>query len=448
MSRPTRDLIAWFDVSAGAAGDMICGALIDAGAPLDRVQAAVDAVIPAVVRLRAEPVTRAGLRATDLTVEVLIPDAEHRSWSTIRALLDRSALEPAVRASATAVFARLAEAEGRVHGIAADDVHFHEVGALDSIADVVGSCAALNALGIDTGPGMEAGLGTGRIGAHRIVAGSMALGSGHVSGAHGQLPVPVPAVLELVRGWSVLAGGMGELTTPTGAAIVTALAGQCGPLPALIVEAVGVGAGDRDTPGRANVVRIVIGRPVAGTEGGPVVEGEGAAEGLVTAASAATVLETNVDDLDPRIWPGVLARLLAAGASDAWLTPILMKKGRPAHTLSVLSAPDRVATLRALILRETSAIGLREHVVTKHALARTWVPVPLPGGSVRIKVATSAGIVVHATPEFEDVAALAEMTGRPVRDVLEEAVAAALTAELAPGIPGRPEPVEPTESEG
>ncbi len=425
MTQPPPDLIAWFDVSAGSAGDMICGALIDAGAPLDLVQAAVDAVIPGAVRLRAEPVTRAGLRATDLTVQVLAADQDHRSWSTIRGLLERSALEPEVRAGATAVFARLAEAEGRVHGIEADDVHFHEVGALDSIADVVGSCAALHVLGL--GGGIAVAGGPSRIG-----AGPMALGSGQVKSAHGRLPVPVPAVLELVRGWSVVAGGVGELTTPTGAAIITALAGECAALPALTVEAVGTGAGDRDTPGRANVVRVVIGHP--GTIAA-VAEPASVADGLVTTASAATVLETNVDDLDPRVWPGVLARLLAAGASDAWLTPILMKKGRPAHTLSVLSSPDRAAALRAVILRETSAIGLREHAVTKHALDRVWVPVPVTGGNVRVKAAASAGVIVHATPEFEDVAALAEEAGRPVRDVLEEAVAAAVTAGLVPGSP-------------
>jgi uncharacterized protein (TIGR00299 family) protein len=411
-------LTAWLDVSAGVAGDMVCGALVDAGAPLDRLQAAADAVVPGCVRIEARTVTRSGLRATKVSVEVLARDERHRPWAAVRELLSRSSLPAPVLERADVVFARLAEAEGRVHGVGADRVEFHEVGSLDAIADVVGTCAALHVLGVDA-----------------VCAGPMALGSGEVVGAHGRLPVPVPAVLELTRGRRVLAGGEGELATPTGAAIVAALATDS-LLPELTISAVGVGAGDRDTPARPNVVRVVLGQP-PGPGAGPA--GLTGLAGLADATvSAAVLIETNVDDLDPRAWPAVLGQLLAAGAADAWLTPILMKKGRPAHTLSVLTDPGRAPALRRVVLRETSAIGLRETPATKHALARTWVPVPVAGGQVRVKVATAGGLIVHATAEFEDVAGVAAASRRPVRDVLEEAAAAAVAAGLTPGSPVPP----------
>jgi uncharacterized protein (TIGR00299 family) protein len=411
---PSPPLTAWLDVSAGVAGDMVCGALVDAGAPLDELQAAVEAVIPDSVGFEARTVTRGGLRATKLSVRVLVQDDRHRPWATVRDLLTGSSLPPPVLDMAGTVFARLAEAEGRVHGVPADRMEFHEVGALDAIADVVGACAALHALGVGS-----------------IRAGPMALGSGEVDGAHGRLPVPVPAVLELTRGRRVLAGGDGELATPTGAAIVTALATESTFLPELTISAVGVGAGHRDTAARPNVVRVVLGHPAGCGAGQPA--------GLPGSTVAAAVLiETNVDDLDPRVWPGVLGHLLSAGAADAWLTPILMKKGRPGHTLSVLAEPARAAALRRLVLEETSAIGLRETAATKHALARTWVRVPVTGGQVRIKVATSGGRIVHATAEFEDAAGVAAASGRPVRDVLEDAVAAAAAAGLTPGAAAPP----------
>ena len=295
--------IGWIDASAGVAGDMLLGALLDAGAPLPDVQAAIDAVIPDSVRLAVDTVNRAGLRATKLSVQVLAPDPPHRTWRAIEQRLHTADLADRVRADALAVFGRLAEAEGRVHGVPPDQIHFHEVGALDSVADIVGSCAALHALGIE-----------------RLTAGAVAVGSGTVRAAHGEIPVPVPAVAELARGWRIQAGGAGELTTPTGMALLAALA-ECTDLPALSVEAIGTGAGTRDTPGRPNVTRVLLGD---------------ALDAHADDEETLVVLEANVDDLDPRLWPGVLTRLLDAGAADAWLVPIVMKKGRPAHTLSVL----------------------------------------------------------------------------------------------------------------
>jgi len=389
----------WVDASAGVAGDMLLGALLDAGASLDVVRSAVGAVVPGEVAVRTSTVTRAGLRALKVDVESLGEGHPHRSWTRIRTLLESADLPTAVRESALAVFARLADAEGRVHGVPPDDVVFHEVGSWDAIADIVGVCAALADLGVG-----------------RVTASPVAVGSGRVRAAHGELPVPPPAVLELARGWQVVAGGEGELATPTGMALLRALADGCGALPPIAVAAVGIGAGSRNTAGRPNVVRVVVGTPDAAPTTSPM-----------------WVLETNIDDLDPRLWPTVLSALLAAGAADAWLVPILMKKGRPAHTLCVLTADAERAALRDAIFALTPTLGVRETPVSRVGLARDWRSVALPGGEVRVKVGLRAGRIAAATAEFEDAAALARARNVPVRQVLDEATAAAEAAGLRPG---------------
>jgi pyridinium-3,5-bisthiocarboxylic acid mononucleotide nickel chelatase len=382
----------WIDASAGIAGDMLLAALLDAGADLAVVQRAVDAVVPGSVRLTTTEVTRAGLRARKVAVEVLAADPPHRTWDTVQQLLGGND-------KARAVFGRLAEAEAHVHGIPVGEVRFHEVGALDAIADVVGICAALDDLGIAT-----------------VSAGEVALGSGTVRSAHGELPVPVPAVAHLARGWRVRGGGRGESATPAGMAVLRSLATTCEDLPSLTADAVGTGAGTRDTPGRANVVRVITGTRAA-------------------AAGSAVLLEANVDDLDPRLWPGVLARLLEAGADDAWLVPILMKKGRPAHTLSVLCRPERAAVLRDQVFEHTTTLGVREHDIRKHPLGRTFVDVPVAGGTIAVKVGLRDGVIMQVMPEFEQVAALARAQGRPERQVLQEARTAAAHAGLIEGGP-------------
>src|SRR5215207_5656542 len=342
---------------------MLLGALLDAGADTAAVQAAVDAVVPQAVAIRTTTVTRAGLRATKAAVDVATADQPHRRWVTVRDLIEKADLPGPVRARALAVFARLAVAEARVHGIEPDQVHFHEVGALDSIADVVGVAAALHDLQVDT-----------------VSAGPVALGAGTVRTAHGVLPVPVPAVAELSAGWPVSAGGQGELTTPTGMALVVTLAERSEDLPALRVSAVGVGAGTRDPAGRANVTRVVLGEQTARP---------------ADPTSTTLLLETNVDDFDPRLWPDVLQRLLRAGADDAWLVPILGKKGRPGHVLSVLSTPDRADVLRAEMLAGTSSIGVRETTYRKFALPRAWFDVALGERTVAVKVASRNGVIAQ-----------------------------------------------------
>lgn len=407
----------WIDASAGVAGDMLLGALVDAGADVGVIRRAVDRVIPGTVRLHVREVRRAGQRATKVDVEKVAADLPHRRWSEIRTMIASADLDGPVAAHVLAAFERLAQAEARVHGVAPEDVHFHEVGAWDSIADVVGVCAALGYLGVTS-----------------VSAGAVALGTGTVATAHGTLPVPVPAVLELARGWRVLRGGEGEQATPTGMALVTALAEQCEDLPAMTLAAVGVGAGTRDVAGQPNVVRAVV-----GTRELPLVAGDAGAGGLEADDGAqvapAVLVEANVDDLDPRVWPGVLAALLEAGAADAWLTPILMKKGRPAHVLAVLAAPERAAELRERIFRLVPTLGVRESTVRKTALGRSWREVLVGGERVRIKTGHRAGLIVTASPEFEDVVRVARERGEDVRTVLARAVAAADAAGLVPGEP-------------
>ena len=399
---------AWVDATAGIAGDMLVAALIDAGAPVGSLAVAVEKVIPGAVELTAAEVSRAGFRAIKFDITPVADGDGDRSWADIRTMLEDADLQVGVRERAQSVFLRLAEAEGRVHGIPAEDVHFHEVGAWDSIADVVAACAALDWLNVAS-----------------MSCSAIAVGSGQARSSHGDLPVPVPAVLELSSGWRVLAGGDGELATPTGVALLTALCEESSDLPAITVRAVGVGAGSREVEGRPNVVRVVLGvrADLSDASGGQ---------------AKLSVLEANVDDLDPRIWPTVLQSLLDAGAADAWLVPIVMKKGRPAHTLAVLTPPDRRDLLRTLMFDLTSTTGVRETGVHRMALARFWVPVSVTDGQVRIKVAHRDGQIVHATPEFEDAAEVAVKRAVPVRRVLEEAVAAAEQAGLVTGRPVPP----------
>ncbi|OPC77241.1 TIGR00299 family protein [Embleya scabrispora] len=394
---------AWVDASAGIAGDMLLAALVDAGAALDAVRAAVEAVVPGEVRLERTQVTRAGMRATRIEVTPSAHDHAHRTWREVRRLIEQAPLADPVRTSALAAFARLAVAEAHVHGTSPEEVHFHEVGAWDSIADVVGVCAALHDLTVT-----------------ELTAGPVALGFGRVTTAHGELPVPAPAVAELAAEWQVFAGGEGELATPTGLALLTTLARECAPLPHLRLERTGVGAGGRDIPGRPNVTRVFLGTPVPAT---------------TADAAEAVVLETNIDDLDPRVWPGVLASLMEAGASDAWLTPILMKKGRPAHTLSVLCPPREVEPLRDAVFRLTTTLGVRERPVRKTELRRGWTLVDVLGDRLPVKVGHRGGRILQATPEFAPAAALAARLGLPVHVVLAAATAAAQRAALTTGAP-------------
>lgn len=397
-------LHAWIDASAGVAGNMLLGALIDAGADRTVIQQAVDEVLSGSVRLTSTPVTRAGQHANQLSVQVIAQDVPARPWRTVRDLIAAADLPASTRDRALATFGRLADVEGRIHHVAPDEVHFHEVGALDSIADIVGVSAALHSLEIDS-----------------ISASAIAVGSGRTRGAHGDMGVPVPAVVELAEGWRIFAGGSGELTTPTGMALVATLAERCEDLPMLTLQASGAGAGDRDTPGRPNLTRVLIGERVTRPED--------------DLSEATVLIEANVDDLDPRLWPGVLTSLIRAGAADAWLIPILMKKGRPAHTVAVMARADQAADLRHLMLALTSTIGVRETTVRKTALPRGWVDLIVADSRLSMKVAHRGGRIWQVTPEFDDLERASIELGVSPLTLLEQTMAAAAVAGLVTGAP-------------
>lgn len=380
---------------SGASGDMLLGALLDLGAPLDRVQEAVAAVSPEPIAIEVEPVRRAGLAA--LKAHVRVDESHHhRGWRDVRALLEGAGpgLPDGARARALATFELLARAESRAHGIDIDDVHFHEVGALDAIADIVGVCTALEELGVV-----------------EMHADTVAVGWGTVRTAHGILPVPAPAVVELFSGTgATLERGpvARELCTPTGAALLVAHVRTWGPTPPARLVQAGAGAGTADHAEAPNVVRLLLLEP----------RHAGAPRPRQTTE---VVVSANVDDLDPRVWSHVLDRLLESGASDAWLTPILMKKGRPAHEVSALCAPERVETVRRCLLSETSTIGTRTVEVGKEALARTETTVQVQGRPVRVKQAWSDGELMNQQPEYDDAAAVAAASGRPLKEILAEA---------------------------
>jgi hypothetical protein len=384
---------------------MWLGALVDAGAPAAAVEAAVAALGLGPVRLEWRRVRRGGIAATGVRVVTPAGDDQPRTWPEIRTILQAGALGEAVRARALGAFGRLAQAEARVHGEAPERVRLHEAGAVDALADIVGACAGVAALGLE-----------------RLSCGRVALGSGTTQGRHGRLPVPGPAVVELLAGFPVLAGGVqAELCTPTGAALLAELA-RPGPLPPMTVLGQGFGAGSRELA-HPNVLRLVLGDADPAPPGGPDFDRDDRER-----LDDAVVVEATVDDLSPELVPAVLDRLRAAGAHDAWATPVLMKKGRPGFTLTGLAHPGAVATLADVLFREATTLGCRWYPVTKHRLARRWVTVVVDGHELRVKLAEHGGVLVTAAPEYDDVRAAADATGRPLRAVYAEAVGAARAA--------------------
>jgi uncharacterized protein (TIGR00299 family) protein len=399
--------IAYLDTFSGISGDMTVGALLALGFPLATLEDAIAALGLRGVELVAEPVSRSGIVATKFQVRVhgrhpdaphahdheqTHPEHPHRPYAAIRALLAASALPEPARATALAIFARLAEAEGRVHGIAADAVEFHEVGALDAIVDVVGTALGLTHLGVEA-----------------VYVSPLPMGQGRVQAAHGALPIPAPAVVELLRGRPVrLEDGAAELVTPTGAAIVAAVA-RAEAVPELRVQAVGYGAGDRTLHDRPNLLRIVVGEAVA-----------------AAGADEVVVLETTIDDLSPQLYEHVLERLLAAGARDAFLVPVTMKKSRPGTMLRVLAAPADRERLAGIVFAETSTIGLRWTTWQRTVLPREERTVQTPWGAVRVKLARAPDGTVNVAPEFEDCRRLATERGVALKRVHQAALAAAL----------------------
>ncbi len=390
------------DATMGSAGDMLLAALIDLGADEHLIRQSVAAVAPEVT-MSFHPVHRAGLQALKLNLQFAQTD-EARPWSAIRELLSKADLTESVRERSLNVFSRLAVAEATVHGVDVDSVHFHEVGGTDALVDIVGCCAALVSLAPQA-----------------VTAGPVAVGAGYAHTAHGQIPVPGPAVLELFAdsGAQLVTGpATFESCTPTAAALLTSWVDTWVSGPTLMVERVGVGAGSRDPAEHPNIVRLLLGTMPTPSSTSP----------------GAALLECNIDDMEPRLWPGALQALLAAGARDAWLTPIQMKKGRPAFTLHVLCSADRATELAKEVVRQTTTIGLRisgapagdsTTPITKFVAERRIETVTVLGTHVRVKVAELDGEVVNVQPEWEDVAATARATKTPAKRVLQLTIAAA-----------------------
>ena len=396
----------WIDATNGAAGDMLLAALLDAGADIAVVRQGLDRLPMEPATLGISEVRRHGLRAARVSVEAQV-SPHSRNLADILGIISAAGLPDLVRRFAADVFGLLAQAEARVHSVSAAEVGFHEVGAIDSIVDIIGCGLALHALDL-LPPGPN-------------VVSPVAVGSGSVSTAHGRMPVPTPAVLQILTeaGAPLYAHPAGmELCTPTGAALLAVLASAWGPVPACTPLALGMGAGRADPAGHANVVRVLV------------AELTGPANWAV---SEMCRIDATIDDLDPRLWPDVLDALHAAGAADAWCTPALMRKGRPGQVLSVLAAASLLDTMCQVVFSCTSTLGVRVSAVQRRSLRRDEVEVLVAGSRVSVKRGWLAERLVTVQPEYADVQAAARDHGRPVAEVLAEAQRVARGTANEPG---------------
>lgn len=375
-------MICWINPFTGLAGDMLLGALIDAGAPLDRIRSAVSATGLTGWDLTAERVTDHGLAATRVRVEVTDPCTERRAAEVIE-MASRAAPRP-VATLAVAALTAIAEVEGRLHDADPATVHLHELGGHDTLVDIVGSAAALHAFGVTD-----------------VISSPLPLGRGEVNSAHGVLPCPAPATLALLTGAAVRGCGLpGETVTPTGAAILRAVRARYGPPPPMTLGATGYGVGSRRLPDRPNLVSVTLGDPVP-----------------TTANEEVVVLETNLDDVTGELLGHLITRLLDAGALDAWTTAAVMKKGRPAQVLHLLTTAHHEGRLRDMVLAETGALGIRRISATRTALPRAFETVDVDGHAIRVKHGPYA-----AKPEHDDLVAAAAALGLPLRAVAARAL--------------------------
>ena len=384
--------VLYLDCVGGLAGDMLLAALLDAGAGIETLRDVPRALGIEGVEIDAERVERQGIGALHLRVEAR-DDHDHRRYADIRGLVERADLPEDARARSLESFRRLAEVEGGIHGVAPDDVHFHELGSLDTLVDVCGAFVLLEELGVE-----------------RVVSSPLPYARGFVEAAHGVLPLPAPATLGLLEGAALVGVDTeAELVTPTGAAIAATAVDAWGALPPLTLERVGYGAGAKELADRPNVVRVVLG-----------------AESRRLAS--VVVLETNLDDLVPELVPDAIERCFEAGALDVWTVPVQMKKGRPGLVLSALARPDAEAVVARALLEETSALGVRVSRLERYELDREERVVEVEGAEVRIKVGLLDGRVVNIAPEHDDCAAVAKSSGRSVKSIWAEALARAQDA--------------------
>ena len=380
--------VVYFDCPSGASGDMILGALVDAGVSLDALRTELAKLPLGGYRLTAREVTKGAFRATKVDVEVDATAHHQRNLPEILRLLEQSGLPGRVKADAARIFTRLAAAEARVHGTTVEAVHFHDVGAVDALVDVSGAVAGLHLLGVEA-----------------VHVSALPLGGGMVDGPHGKIPIPGPGTAELLKGFPVYDNGVrAELVTPTGAAILTTLAASSGSMPPMTVERVGYGAGTMDLP-VPNLLRCFVG--TAATE----------APGRETVVQ----LETTIDDMSPQLYEPLMERLLEAGALDVFLIPVIMKRSRPGVVLTVLAEPSRVGELSTILFEESTTIGVRWTESQRTRLERELVTLPTAYGPVQFKLSRLGGKLVTVTPEFSEVTRIAREKGLPVREVLEQA---------------------------
>ena len=382
---------AYFDCFSGISGDMVLGALVDAGADLRAIEADLRRLGLEGWKISAAKVQRGPIFATQVAVETE-EQHHHRGLSIILKRIDDANLVPRAAERARKIFTRLAEAEAHVHQVPIEQVHFHEVGAVDSIIDIVGAAIGFEMLGVD-----------------EFSCSPLDVGAGQVKTAHGPLPVPAPATAELLRGTPTFSSGLRrELVTPTGAAIATTLASRYAEMPAMTLRAIGYGAGAADNAEKPNVLRLLIGERAASEPGeywdAPV-----------------TAIETNLDDMSPQIYGYFADKALEAGALDVFSTPAQMKKNRPGLLITILSEPSNVSKLIDLLFRETTTIGVRTYELRRKTLAREFVTVATPYGQVRVKISRLSGAVLNATPEYEDCRKLADERGVPLKQVIAAA---------------------------
>ena len=387
--------IAYWDCFSGIAGDMNLGAMVGCGLSVDDLRQDLAGLALEGFAIEHRKVRRGALEADKIDVTIDEPGGHtHRGLEDIRRILAASTLPGTVAQTAERVFVALCEAEAAVHGVALDEVHLHEVGAIDAIVDVVGACCGLERLGVES-----------------IRCSPLNVGGGHVNTAHGTLPVPAPATAHLLeRAPTYSRGPEVELVTPTGAALVATLAEGFGPWPSMTVEAVGYGAGDTDLEGQPNVLRMVVGEALASSD--------------PAGGADVSVVETNLDDANPQIVGALIPKLIEAGALDAFVTPVYMKKNRPGVQLTLLAPRGRVDLLAEVVLRETTTLGVRIYPVERRELERHHASVETAWGAVRIKVGVLGDEVVNASPEFDDCERLADGAGIPVKLVLQAASAA------------------------
>lgn len=384
--------IAYFDCISGISGDMILGALLDLGLPLESLRQELSALGISGYEIKCDKVFKNGFRATKCDV-IVSDDVHERHFSDIKDIINHSRLSEKIRQRALDVFHRLAEVEAEIHGVPVDEVHLHEVGGLDTIIDVAGTLIGLELLGID-----------------RVVASPLPLGRGAIQGAHGVIPLPAPAALGLLKGAPVVGIDYAfEFVTPTGAALLSSLADSFGVIPAMTLTSIGYGAGGRDLP-IPNLLRIII--------------GESPSQGYSTLETLA-MIETNLDDLNPQVYGYVMEILFERGALDVTFTPVQMKKNRPGVLISVLCRPMDAQELEHILYSETSTIGIRRHYVERRSLARTFSKVNTPYGQVTIKIVQVAEGNTRASPEYEDCHRLAASSGVPLLDIYRAALAAA-----------------------